>query len=67
MKVKHKRHKKPQRRETVPEHPDPFEDYGNESPSDLTHEIRSEIDDGNRDLEDLGSKLINLSALTIRY
>jgi hypothetical protein len=32
---------------------DPFEEYGNSSPHGLTHEIRSEIDDGDGDLEAL--------------
>jgi hypothetical protein len=51
MKVKHKRRKKSQRRDIVLEDLDPFEEYANESPSNLTHEIRSDIDDGNRDLD----------------
>jgi len=39
-------------REIVRDEPlDPYEEYGNLSPSNLTHEIRSEIDYGNRDLE----------------
>jgi hypothetical protein len=37
----------------VPVELDPFEEYGNSSPHNLTHKIRSEIDDGNRELEDL--------------
>jgi hypothetical protein len=40
-------------REIVLEKLDPFEEYGNKSPHNLTHEIRAEIDDGNCDLEAL--------------
>jgi hypothetical protein len=37
----------------APEELDGFDEYANSSPHNLTHKIRSEIDDGNRDLEAL--------------
>jgi hypothetical protein len=39
-------------REKAPAPLDPYEEYGNSSPHNLTHKNRSEIDDGNRDRED---------------
>jgi hypothetical protein len=38
-------------REIILEELDPFEKYGNSSPHNTTHEIRSKIEDGNRNLE----------------
>jgi hypothetical protein len=40
-------------REIVPEPLNAFQAYGNALPRSLTHEIRSEIDGGNRELEEL--------------
>jgi hypothetical protein len=40
-------------RETPDAPLDPYEEYGNSSPHSLTHEIRSEIHDGDHDLEAL--------------
>jgi len=40
-------------REIILEELDPFEKYGNSSPHNTTHEIRSKIEDGNRNLEAL--------------
>jgi hypothetical protein len=52
--TKRKRSLKRKPQKIVPDEPlNPFQEYGNSSPHNLTHEIRSEIDDGNRELEDL--------------
>jgi hypothetical protein len=46
--------KRTPRKIAAPDAPlDPYEEYGNLSPHNLTHKIRSEIDNGNRDLETL--------------
>jgi hypothetical protein len=44
---------KRKRREVVLEELDPYEEYGNSSSHNLTHKIRSEIDNGDRGLEAL--------------
>jgi hypothetical protein len=40
-------------RKIVPEATNPFLAYGNSLPRNLTHEIRSDIEDGNLDIEEL--------------
>src|SRR5450631_260601 len=44
-----KRKPSKRKREKAPEPLDPYEEYGNSPPHNLTHKNRSEIDDGNRD------------------
>src|SRR6266478_8013640 len=51
--VKRKPPRKPHKTVTPDESLDPYEEYGDSSPHNLTALIFSEIDDGNRELEDL--------------
>jgi hypothetical protein len=52
-KLPSKRKPSKRKRDIAPEPLDPFEEYGNSSPHNTTHEIRSKIEDGNRNLEAL--------------
>jgi hypothetical protein len=57
MTAKHKSPKRKPSEIAAPVELDPFEEYGNSSPRNLTALILSEIDDGNRYLEDLVNAL----------